>query len=129
MTELEQTGGIADGWIPIYWPKDKIQSGIDTLMAGAKKAGKSRGDITVAPALVMQITESGSDEQIRMSARGPIAFYVGRMGTYYYEMLERHGFEAEVAKIKEGWAARDPLHLAQTQKSESSDCPPHCNRR
>lgn len=29
------------------------------------------------------------------------------MGTYYYEMLERHGFEAEVAKIKEGWAARD----------------------
>ena len=109
---MEQTGEIADGWIPIYWPKDKIQSGIDTLMVGAKKSGKSRADITVAPALVMQITESGSDEQIRMAARGPIAFYVGRMGTYYYEMLERHGFEAEVAKIKEGWAARDPKAAA-----------------
>src|SRR4029079_8473397 len=34
---MEQTGEIADGWIPIYWPKDKIQSGIDTLLAGAKK--------------------------------------------------------------------------------------------
>jgi F420-dependent oxidoreductase-like protein len=104
---MEQTGEIADGWIPIYWPKDKIKSGIDTLLAGAKKAGKTRADLTVAPAIVMQITDAGSEDQIRMAARGPIAFYVGRMGTYYYEMLERHGFEAEVAKIKEGWANRD----------------------
>ncbi len=104
---MVQTGEIADGWIPIYWPKDKIGAGVHTIMEGAKKAGKSRSDITVAPSIVMQITEGGSEEQIRMAARGPIAFYVGRMGTYYYEMLERHGFEAEVAKIKEGWAARD----------------------
>jgi F420-dependent oxidoreductase-like protein len=109
---MVQTGEIADGWIPIYWPKDKIASGVDTIMEGAKKAGKSRADVTVAPALVMQITDAGSEEQIRMQARAPIAFYVGRMGTYYYEMLERHGFEAEVAKIKEGWAARDPRAAA-----------------
>ena len=37
---MEQTGEIADGWIPIYWPKDKIKSGIDTLLVGAKKAGQ-----------------------------------------------------------------------------------------
>ena len=104
---IEQTGEVADGWIPIYWPKDKIQDGIDTLMMGAKKAGKTRADLTVAPSTVMQVTDAGDEAAIRMQARGPIAFYVGRMGTYYYEMLERHGFEAEVAKIKEGWAARD----------------------
>jgi F420-dependent oxidoreductase-like protein len=104
---MEQTGEVADGWIPIYWPKDKLESGVATLVRGAEKAGKTRADITVAPALVVQITDSGSDEQMRMAARGPIAFYVGRMGSYYYEMLERNGFEAEVAKIKEGWANRD----------------------
>jgi alkanesulfonate monooxygenase SsuD/methylene tetrahydromethanopterin reductase-like flavin-dependent oxidoreductase (luciferase family) len=109
---MEQTGEVADGWIPIYWPKDKIQDGVDTLMRGAAKAGKKREDITVAPAIVMQITDGGSEEQIRMAARGPIAFYIGRMGTYYYEMLERHGFEEEVAKVKEGWAARDPRAAA-----------------
>ena len=109
---MEQTGEIADGWIPIYWPKDKIASGIDTLLVGAKKAGKTRADLTVAPAIVMQITDAGSEEKIRDAARGPIAFYVGRMGSYYYEMLERHGFEEEVAKIKEGWAARDPKAAA-----------------
>jgi F420-dependent oxidoreductase-like protein len=109
---MEQTGEVADGWIPIYWPKDKIASGVDTLMAGATKTGKTRADLTVAPAIVMQITDAGDEEQIRAQARAPIAFYVGRMGTYYYEMLERHGFEAEVAKIKEGWAARDPKAAA-----------------
>ncbi|MBI5284834.1 MAG: LLM class flavin-dependent oxidoreductase [Chloroflexi bacterium] len=109
---MVQTGEIADGWIPVYWPKDKLAEGVNTIMEGAKKAGKTRADITVAPSIVMQITEGGTEEQIRMQARAPIAFYVGRMGTYYYEMLERQGFEAEVAKIKEGWAARDPKAAA-----------------
>src|SRR4029078_9122293 len=82
---MEQTGEIADGWIPIYWPKDKIKSGIDTLLAGAAKAGKTRADLTVAPALVMQITDAGSEEQIRMAARGAFAVYVRRVGQYYIE--------------------------------------------
>lgn len=109
---MAQTGEIADGWIPIYWPKDKIREGVETVMEGAKKAGKARAEITVAPSIVLQVTDAGSEAQIRMQARAPIAFYVGRMGTFYYEMLERHGFEAEVAKIKEGWAARDPKAAA-----------------
>lgn len=104
---MEQTGEVADGWIPLYWPKAKFAEGIDTLMRGAKKAGKSRADITVAPALTMIVTESSDADTARMQARGPIAFYVGRMGTYYYEMLQRNGFEAEVAKIREAWANRD----------------------
>jgi F420-dependent oxidoreductase-like protein len=104
---MMQTGEIADGWIPIYWPKDKLASGVETIMEGAKKAGKTRGDITVAPAIVLQITDDTSEESIRAQARAPIAFYVGRMGTYYYEMLNRHGFEEEVSKIQAAWAARD----------------------
>ena len=47
-----------------------------------------------------------------MAARAPIAFYVGRMGTYYYEMLQRHGFEKEVADIQAAWANRDPKAAA-----------------
>jgi F420-dependent oxidoreductase-like protein len=104
---MVQTGEVADGWIPIYWPKDKIASGVETLMEGARKAGKSRADLTVAPAIVLQVTDDNSEETIRAQARAPIAFYVGRMGTYYYEMLTRHGFGDEVAKIQAAWAARD----------------------
>jgi alkanesulfonate monooxygenase SsuD/methylene tetrahydromethanopterin reductase-like flavin-dependent oxidoreductase (luciferase family) len=104
---MVQTGEIADGWIPIYWPKDKIASGVETIMEGASRAGKKREDITVAPAIVLQITDDASEESIRAQARAPIAFYVGRMGTYYYEMLNRHGFEEEVSKIQAAWTARD----------------------
>jgi F420-dependent oxidoreductase-like protein len=104
---MVQTGEVADGWIPIYWPKDKIRSGVDTIMEGASKAGKTRADITVAPAMVLQITDDASEETIRAQARAPIAFYVGRMGSYYYEMLNRHGFEEEVTNIKSAWAERD----------------------
>lgn len=109
---IMQTGEVADGWIPIYWPKDKIAGGVEMLMEGARKAGKTRADITVAPALVVQITDAGDEATMRMQARGPIAFYVGRMGSYYYEMLNRHGFEEEVTAIKAGWAARDPKAAA-----------------
>jgi len=104
---IVQTGEIADGWIPIYWPKDKLAEGIGLLMEGAQKAGKSRADITVAPSLVVQFTDEGDPETARMQARAPIAFYVGRMGTFYYEMLTRNGFGEEVEKIREAWANRD----------------------
>ena len=109
---MKQTGEIADGWVPIYWPKDRIGEGVATLMEGAKLAGKARGDITVAPSIVLQISDEGSREAVRAAARGPIAFYVGRMGTYYYEMLTRNGFEQEVAAIRAGWEARDPKAAA-----------------
>jgi F420-dependent oxidoreductase-like protein len=109
---MVQTGEVADGWIPIYWPRDKIAEGVATVMEGAAKAGKSRQDITVAPSIVMVITDSGSEEQMRMQARQPIAFYVGRMGTYYYEMLIRNGFEDEVRTIRAGWEQRDPKAAA-----------------
>lgn len=104
---IVQTGEIADGWIPIYWPKDKIGEGVAQLMEGAQKAGKTRQDITVAPSIVMQITDEGDEESVRTQARAPIAFYVGRMGTFYYEMLTRNGFGEEVEKIRAAWDNRD----------------------
>ena len=39
----------------------------------------------------------------RALARGPLAFYVGKMGRFYAEMLARYGYEEEVAAIRRGW--------------------------
>lgn len=116
-----QTGEIADGWIPIYWPKDKIQEGVNLLMQGAAKAGKTRADLTVAPALVMQLTEAGDEASIRAQARAPIAFYVGRMGSFYYEMLTRNGFGDEVEKIRAAWANRDARGAAEAVSDRMLD--------
>jgi alkanesulfonate monooxygenase SsuD/methylene tetrahydromethanopterin reductase-like flavin-dependent oxidoreductase (luciferase family) len=33
----------------------------------------------------------------------PLAYYIGRMGVYYAQMLTRNGFGTEVAAVQEGW--------------------------
>ena len=39
---------------------------------------------------------------------GPnIWFYVNRMGVFYWQMLERNGYEAEVAASRKAFAAKD----------------------
>src|SRR3712207_7276166 len=45
---------------------------------------------------------SAQREVARQRAREPIAFYIGRMGRFYAEMLERYGFVEEVAAVRRG---------------------------
>ena len=33
----------------------------------------------------------------------PLAYYIGRMGVYYAQMLTRNGFGTEVEAVQEGW--------------------------
>lgn len=105
---IEQTGRVADGWLPIYWPKDRLWEGIEQLMNGARAAGRERQDLTVAPAVGVYVAGDGELEEARRQARQPIAFFVGRMGAFYYEMLQRLGFEREVAEVRAAWDRRDP---------------------
>ncbi len=105
---IEQTGHLADGWIPIYWPKEHFREGIDRLMAGAQAAGRRRQELTVAPAVGVYVATDDGEEEARRLARQPIAWYVGRMGVFYHRMLQRAGFEREVADIQAAWDRRDP---------------------
>jgi F420-dependent oxidoreductase-like protein len=105
---VEQTGRVADGWLPVYWPKDRLWEGIEQLMSGARAAGRERQDLTVAPAVGVYVAGDGELEEARRQARQPIAFFVGRMGAFYYEMLQRLGFEREVAEIRAASGRRDP---------------------
>lgn len=116
---IEQAGEVADGWIPIYWPKDRLQEGIDQLMKGAERAGRQRNDLTVAPFIGVYVIGDGDDgEEVRRRARQPIAFSVGRMGIFYYQMLQRMGFEPEVAAIRAAWDRRDPRGAAAAVSNE-----------
>jgi F420-dependent oxidoreductase-like protein len=115
---IEQTGRIADGWIPIYWPKDRLGEGIDQLMKGAQAAGRQRRELTVAPSIGVFVVDKGDAEEARREARRPIAFYVGRMGAFYYQMLQRQGFEREVAEIRAAWDRHDPEGAAAAVSNE-----------
>jgi F420-dependent oxidoreductase-like protein len=110
-SSIRQTGEVADGLIPIHWPKQKYAELRQQLAEGAKRAGRTDAVIEIAPSIGMFITD-GNEEAVRQRAREPLAFYIGRMGRFYYEMLQRHGYEAEVAAVRAAWERRDSAAAA-----------------
>ena len=108
---IRQTGEIADGLIPIHWPKQKYQELRDQLHESARRAGREDARIEIASSIGLFITD-GNEEAVRRRAREPLAYYIGRMGRFYYEMLQRHGYEEEVAAVRSAWERRDAAAAA-----------------
>lgn len=104
-----QTGEVADIWLPLYWPKNRLQNGLAQIREGARKAGRPEDACVAYPEIHLHVIDDEQDEATAKSAaREIVAFYMGRMGVYYPRMLSENGFADEVAAIQSGWAKRDP---------------------
>jgi alkanesulfonate monooxygenase SsuD/methylene tetrahydromethanopterin reductase-like flavin-dependent oxidoreductase (luciferase family) len=93
---IEQIGELADGWIPAFWPYDRMAEGREWIATGAARAGRDASKIVAAPfttALPM-----GGDAGTMM-AKQIISFYIGGMGDYYVELLTHFGYGEECKKI------------------------------
>lgn len=101
---LEQSGEIADGVLPVYWPKERFPALRQMLDAASARVGRPARATRIAPyftsALIMDASQR---DAARQKAREPIAWYIGRMGVFYAEMLARNGFPEEVEAVKRGW--------------------------
>lgn len=104
---IRQTGEIADGILPIHWPQSRFAELREQLAEGARAAGRDPSAITIAPQTNLFITDGANDEAQWRAARQPLHHYINRMGVFYYQMLERTGFEREVESSREAWANRD----------------------
>lgn len=101
---LDQSGRIADGVIPIFWPGDQFAALRTSLDQASEEAGRALGSTSIAPYITTVLVEDESQrEAMRRAAREPVAFYIGRMGRFYAEHLERQGFSEEVAAVRKGW--------------------------
>jgi alkanesulfonate monooxygenase SsuD/methylene tetrahydromethanopterin reductase-like flavin-dependent oxidoreductase (luciferase family) len=101
---IVQTGEIGDGLIPIHWPKDRYVTVRRRLDRGARRAGRSGGDLTVAPYLTTgYVLDESQRAQVTLQAKQPVAFYIGRMGVFYKEMLAREGYPEDVKAIEAAW--------------------------
>lgn len=104
---VEQTGEIADGVTPVYWPGNKWGELREQLDEGARIAGRPPHSAAIAPYITSIILHENADEQERMAARfnaaAPLAYYIGKMGVYYAQMLTRHGYGDDVQAVIEGW--------------------------
>jgi F420-dependent oxidoreductase-like protein len=93
---IEQVGECADGWIPTFWPYEKLAEGRAWIAAGAARAGRDASKIVTAPfTTALPLGGEGGT----MMAKQIISFYIGGMGDYYIELLTRFGFGEDCKKI------------------------------
>ncbi len=104
---MEMVGEVADGWMPIYWPKSKFIEGKETVLGGARKAGRPESDISVVASLTTVIEPD--PEKAKFRAAGPVSWYVTNMGDFYHQMLTRNGFPDEVAEMRRVGAEHRPM--------------------
>lgn len=91
----------ADGWLPIWIPAEHLAAEIGALRDTAKAAGRDPAEITVRSPGSVVLTKH--PERSRQATRGSVAFYVSRMGVYYYQNIGRMLGEGVVAPIKRAW--------------------------
>jgi alkanesulfonate monooxygenase SsuD/methylene tetrahydromethanopterin reductase-like flavin-dependent oxidoreductase (luciferase family) len=93
---IESIGELADGWIPTFWPYERLKEGRDLIAAGAAKAGRDASKIVTAP--FTPVLPLGGDAGTMMAKR-IISFYIGGMGDYYIELLSGFGFADDCKKV------------------------------
>jgi alkanesulfonate monooxygenase SsuD/methylene tetrahydromethanopterin reductase-like flavin-dependent oxidoreductase (luciferase family) len=98
---IEAIGEYADGWMPAFWPYDRLEEGRAWVAAGAARAGRDPRAIVTAPfttALPLGLEAGGQ------MARQIVSFYIGGMGDYYIELLSRFGFADDCKRIADLYA-------------------------
>lgn len=95
------TAEMADGWLPIMLPLPKLKDEIAAVRQMSVAVGRPADAVSVrAPGSVV-VTKNV--ERARAEAAGTLAFYIGRMGTFYAEQLTRHGYGEAVQAVKKAW--------------------------
>ncbi len=100
---VEQTAQIADGWIPIWTPVQDIPNEVKRFRAAAVAAGRDPASLSVRSPGSIVLTSKEHVARSRQGVAGGLAFYVARMGTFYYEHVTRLGYGDEAAAIKKAF--------------------------
>ena len=106
---VEQVGEIADGWLPFLCDPAQFSVLMEPLQRGLEKAGRDLGDLDVAVAVPMGLSEDV--KEARDAVRPWLAFYVGAMGAkdknFYVELAERSGHGDAARAVQTRWLAGD----------------------
>ena len=108
---LHLTGEVADGWLPIYCSPDGLASMGEEVAAGAKAAGRDPDALEVAPYILACL--SGDPEMGRRLVRCHLAYYIGGMGTFYFNLMQRSGFGVEAEAVQAAWKRVDRAGAAE----------------
>ena len=119
---LELTGRAADGWLPIWTHWEKLPLVKEPLTDALAAAGRAVSDVTTAP----QILCCASDDEATVAeaaqqARAHMAFYIGGMGQYYYDLFCRYGYRDECDALRQAWGEGERGRAAAAITDEMVD--------
>src|SRR5262249_27422900 len=116
---LRLTGELADGWLPIFLAPSRMPAAVAELKAGAEAAGRTLQDIAVSPQVSIYVTDDIATARDR--ERPHIAFYIGGMGVFYHQYMQRIGFGTEADRVRQAFQARDRDGAAKLVTDEMVD--------
>jgi F420-dependent oxidoreductase-like protein len=101
---VQLTGEIADGWLPIFFSPEYVGDSRQLLQEGAARAGRTVDDsFDIAPTVNVCIDDDV--ERARDSMRHFIALYVGGMGSrernFYNTLVQRYGFSDAAREVQD----------------------------
>ena len=103
---LALTGELADGWLPVWANRGRLPDLKEQIGLAAAKAGRNIADVTVAP-YIFCYTASGPQDVAHgeQLLRAHMAYYIGGMGTFYFESFSRAGFAIEARAVRDAWSS------------------------
>jgi alkanesulfonate monooxygenase SsuD/methylene tetrahydromethanopterin reductase-like flavin-dependent oxidoreductase (luciferase family) len=98
---VAQTAAIADGWMPVMIPLERLRQEVTAFRQLVREAGRDpRSMIVRSPGTV---TVTRDVEKAREEGKAHLAFYITNMGEFYREQLIRLGYEQAVNKVRKAW--------------------------
>ncbi|MHB9288860.1 LLM class flavin-dependent oxidoreductase [Halobacteriales archaeon Cl-PHB] len=110
-SNVRMAGAVADGWMPIFVPRDRIEDLYEEFADSARERNRDPEALTVAPNTVAAVSEDG--EAARDAVRHHIAFYVGAMGDFYHRTLSDASFGDTADAIRSAWHEDGPEAAAE----------------
>ena len=119
---VQMTAEIADGWLPVMIPIDRLKDEVDQVNGWVSAAGKDPADFTVRAPGGVTVAHSAQDVQKAQAVQaGTLAFYCARMGDFYYRQLGRQGYEDEANAVRAAWKDGGSSAGAQARPPEMLD--------
>ena len=110
---LRLTGELADGWLPIWVDQQRLPDLKEEVAKAAWAAGRDISQITVAPQILCCVADNPEElDQAGREARSHMAYYIGGMGQYYYNLFCRFGYRAEADAVRLAWSEGDRSRAA-----------------
>lgn len=120
---VEQTGEIADGWLPFMLNPREPDPLLDPLRRGLAKAGRDAAELDIAAAVPVAVDDD--IDRARDAVRPWLAFYLGAMGAreknFYVDLAEAQGFGRSAREVQERMLSGDRMGAAAALSPELID--------